>query len=121
MEDLFGKYGGMPFWADFIDNFYEKATTDSSLRDFFANKDVQKIKQMQLSLVEMSMTGSRFSEETIQRAHKNLVVTDALFQHFVRLYESTLIELDVEPEDATHIVETLLAYKQPIIQASRAS
>lgn len=118
MEDLFLKYGGMPFWAEFIDNFYEKVTTDSTLGEFFANKDVSKIKQMQLSLVEMSMTGNRFSEEAISHSHRNLAVTDALFRQFVSLYESSLLELDVEPEDATYIVETLLGFKKQVTQAS---
>ncbi len=121
MDDLFLKYGGMPFWAEFIDNFYEKVTTDSTLGEFFANKDVNKIKQMQLSLVEMSMTGNHFSEGAISHSHRNLNVTDALFRQFVSLYESSLIELEVEPEDATSIIATLLGYKKQVTQAGNNS
>ena len=121
MEDLFLKYGGMPFWAEFIDNFYEKVTTDATLGEFFANKDVQKIKQMQLSLVEMSMTGNHFSEEAISHSHRSVSVTDYLFRRFISLYESSMLELEVEPEDATAIVATLLGYKKQVTQASKSA
>ena len=115
MEDLFTKYGGMPFWAEFIDHFYEKATTDSALREFFANKDMKKIKEMQLSLVEMTITGNHFPEGVITEAHRNLTVTDTLFRQFLSLYESSLIHEGVETEDAAYIVEILLGYKKQVV------
>jgi truncated hemoglobin YjbI len=115
MAELYLKYGGMPFWAEFIDTFYERATTDSALQSYFAGKDVQRIKDMQLSLLEMTLTGGHFSDQQMYEAHKNLAVSDALFKHFISLYEGRLIELGVDAEDATYMTEMLLGYKKQVV------
>lgn len=119
MAELYLKYGGMPFWAEFIDTFYDKATSDSSLQGYFAGKDVQRIKDMQLSLLEMTMTGGHFSDQVMYETHKNLAITDSLFQHFIRLYEGALLDLGVDAEDATYMVEMLLGYKQQVVLGSQ--
>ena len=115
MAEMYLKYGGMPFWAEFMDNFYDKATADTSLQGYFVGKDMQRMKDMQLSLLEMTMTGTRFDEQAMLERHRNLAITDDLFRHFISLYEAELLELGVDAEDATFMVEQLSGYKKQVV------
>lgn len=115
MEELFSKYGGMAFWAEFINTFYDRATTDEVIRDFFAGKDVNKIKEMQVSLLEMTLTGRHFPDDMMYHAHKSLNVNDVHFRRFMELYERALLDLDVDPPDATLMIEALLGYKKQVV------
>ena len=113
--ELFVKYGGMPFWSEFIRRFYEKVTRDAALRDYFSGKDIRRIKEMQLSLLEITLTGGRFPEHVISDAHKHLGLRDGQFKRFVGVYERTLIDLGVEQEDAQFMVEVLLSYRDEVL------
>ena len=115
MVELFVKYGGMPFWAEFINRFYDKVTRDGALREFFVGKDIRRIKEMQLSLLEMTLTGGRFPEEVMFEVHRHLGLTDAHFKRFISLYERTLIDLGVENSDASYMVEMLQGYKEQVV------
>ena len=115
MAEMYLKYGGMPFWAEFINTFYDTATSDPSLQSYFAGKDMERIKDMQLSLLEMTLTGGHFSDQAMYEAHKNLAITDGLFRHFISLYERALLDLGVDAEDATYMVEQLSGYKKQVV------
>lgn len=109
------KYGGMPFWAEFINRFYDRVTRDGTLREFFVSKDIRRIKEMQLSLLEMTLTGGHFPDEVMNEAHKHLGVTDVHFRRFVALYERTLLDMGVDAPDASYMLEVLLGYKEQVI------
>lgn len=109
--ELFVKYGGMPFWSDFIDQFYDRVTRDARLREYFVGRNVRHIKEMQLGLLEMTLTGGKFPEDVMQRTHVNLHITPSDFDRFLGLYEKTLLELDVEPEDSKYMIDLLAVYK----------
>lgn len=115
MVELFVKYGGMPFWAEFINRFYDRVTRDGVLREFFVGKDIRRIKEMQLSLLEMTLTGGHFPDEVMYESHKALGVNDAHFRRFVALYERTLLDMGVDAPDATYMLEMLLGYKEQVV------
>lgn len=114
--EIFVKYGGMPFWSDFIDQFYERVMRDSTLREFFAGRNVRRIKEMQLGLLEMTLTGGKFPEDVMKQTHCSLGITKADFDHFLNLYGETLLELDVEQSDITYMVDLLVVYRSQVAQ-----
>lgn len=114
--ELFVKYGGIPFWSDFIDQLYEKVTQDLRLESYFSTRNVRRIKEMQLGLLEMTLTSGKYEEQDIQRIHENLHVTPEAFDHFFELYELTLAECDVEQEDITQMIGMLVRYKSSVVQ-----
>ena len=112
--ELFMKYGGMPFWSDFIDQFYERVTKDQALRTFFVGRNVDHIKEMQVNLLEMTLSGGKFPEDVMHRTHVDLNITPSHFDRFLSLYEKTLLDLDVEPEDSTYMIDLLAQYKEGV-------
>ena len=115
MAEMYLKYGGMPFWAEFINRFYDKVTRDGALREFFVGKDIRRIKEMQLSLLEMTLTGGHFPDEVMYETHKHLGLSEAHFRRFIGLYERTLIDLGVETVDVSYMVEMLAGYKDQVV------
>lgn len=114
--EIFVKYGGMPFWSDFIDQFYDRVTRDSALRDYFVGRNVRRIKEMQLGLLEMTLTGGKFPEDVMIQTHSNLGITKADFDHFLDLYSEALLELGVEQSDITYMMDILVVYRSQVAQ-----
>lgn len=113
--ELFVKYGGMPFWSEFINRFYDKVTRDGSLREFFAGKDIRRIKEMQLSLLEMTLTGGKFPEDVMNEVHRHLGISDSHFRRFIGIYERTLLDLGVESADVAFMIEMLQGYHDQVV------
>lgn len=115
--EIFTKYGGMPFWTDFMDQFYARVTNHARLQQFFVGRDISHIKEMQLQLLNITVGGGEMSVDVIHQTHCNLGITNADFDSFLRLYEETLLDLGVEPEDRTHLTGLLAVFKNQVAQA----
>jgi len=109
------KYGGLPFWSRFLDYFYDKVTKDSMLRHVFAGKDMKCIKEMQLSLLALTLTCNYYTDTSIHQVHAPLSLTDTLFTRFIGLYERSLEDLGVERGDVAFMLEILDTYKEQVI------
>lgn len=115
--ELFVKYGGLPFWSRFIDYFYERATKDSVLRLVFAGRDMRCIKEMQLSLLALTLTCTHYSDTSIKEVHQSLRLTETIYARFMGLYERSLEDLGVEREDVVFMLEILNSYKSEVIDS----
>ena len=115
--EIFTKYGGMPFWTDFMDQFFARVTNHARLQQFFAEKDPSKVKEMQLQLLNLTVGGGKMSEDVIQQTHCNLGITKADFDSFLRIYEETLLNLGVDSEDRTYLTGLLAVFKSQVAQA----
>jgi truncated hemoglobin YjbI len=111
---LFLKYGGMSFWIVLIDEFYEKVLSDSDLQQFFQHKNQQRIKDMMLSLLEMTFTGERFPDKALL-IHHPLHIEEHHFTTFMSLYEEVLEEMEVEPEDVESLTKVMHSYHDSIV------
>ena len=116
--ELFLKYGGMSFWTEFIDQFYERVTECPELRSFFIGKDQRRIKDMQLSLLEMALTGERFPPDVIREVHRGMDISTEHFAKFMHLYQKVLADMDMEPEDVTFLTELMFGYKDLVVVPS---
>lgn len=113
--ELFIKYGGLPFWSRFLDHFYEKAMKDSMLRFIFVGRDMKCIKEMQLSLLALTLTCGHYSDASIEEVHERLNLTQALFSRFTGLYERALEDLGVQREDVEFMVAILESYRSQVL------
>lgn len=111
------KYGGLPFWSYFIDYFYEKVTRDPMLRSVFAGRDMRCIKEMQLSLLALTLTCGNYTDEGVRMAHERLGVLETSFQRFMTLYQKALEDMGVEKEDITFMLNILEAYRGQVISS----
>lgn len=108
------KYGGMNFWTMLVDEFYDRVLAVPGLSPFFQGKNQQRIKNMMLSLLEMAITGEHFPEKALH-SHKALNITEQHFQLFLEVFEETLNDLEVEPEDVEFLAGTLKSYHSSIV------
>lgn len=113
--ELFIRYGGLPFWSRFLDHFYEKATKDSMLRGLFAGKDMKCIKEMQLSLLALTLTCAHYMDAAIEEVHQHLGLTQVLFARFLGLYERALEDLGVQREDVEFMMAILESYRPQVL------
>lgn len=113
--ELFLKYGGMTFWVGFIDEFYARVTECPELQSFFAGKDQKRIKDMQLSLIEMALTGEQFPQEVVREVHKRMGIGPGHFTKFMDLYQQTLSDLEMEPDDISFLTRLMFEYREEIV------
>lgn len=111
---LFLKYGGMSFWTALIDAFYERVLAAPDLLQFFQHKNQQRIKDMMLSLLEMTFTGERFPDKSLL-IHQPLHIEEHHFTTFLSLYEEALEEMEVEPEDVEFLSRVMRSYHDSIV------
>jgi len=111
---LFLKYGGMSFWTALIDELYDRVLATSSLQPFFPHKNQQRIKDMMLSLLEMTFTGERFPDKSLL-IHQSLHIEEHHFITFLSLYEEVLEEMEVEPEDVEFLARVMHSYHDSIV------
>ena len=115
--ELFVKYGGLPFWSRFIDYFYERVTKDSALRLVFAGRNMKCIKEMQLSLLALTLACTHYSDTSIREVHQSLRLTESSYARFMGLYERSLEDLGVEKGDVAFMLEILDSYKFEVIDS----
>lgn len=116
MASIYDKYGGEGFWEDVLDAFYEKNLSDSTLANFFAGKDVNRIKLMNRGLLAAAFNpaADHFSI-SVKRVHTAFSVSEMAFDGFVRNLNIVLSNFKVQDEDIEEILIVVNSFKEDVV------
>lgn len=73
------------------------------------------IKEMQLSLLALTLTCANYSDTSIREVHQPLSLPETTYVRFMGLYERSLEDLGVEREDVEFMLKILNSYKSEVI------
>ncbi|OMJ96015.1 hypothetical protein SteCoe_391 [Stentor coeruleus] len=114
--NLFQKYGGADFWSDFLNVFYTRITDSELLSRHFADKDIDHIKSMLIGLLEVTLvTEGHYPEDSLKEGHKNMGITGAEFDNWIKIYTSALKDSGIADEDAASILALVQGYRHCIV------
>ena len=105
---LLQKYGGVDFWIDLINDFYNQVIVSPVLGHHFNSKDMESIKNMILGLIQTTFVTQGEAEfDLIRQVHKHLSITNREIDEWINLYQQVLIKYKVDPEDRARLIEVM--------------
>ncbi len=121
MHSLFNRYGGSEKISLWVIAFYEKARESNVLAPYFRNTDFPRLLDHQTKFISSMMGGPmRFDDAAIAHAHRNLGIDREAFDHMLRLFQETLAEFNVAPDDVRGIVAELRRREHLVISEKRS-
>ena len=107
-QTLFEKYGGFSTYRKVVSSFYDQILDSPSLQKYFTGVDMGKLIDHQTKFVAYITGGpASFSDENLARAHKSLQITEEEFEEMIEIFQDTLEDFDLEPEDVAYLVKEL--------------
>lgn len=105
---LYDQLGQEPGITKAVDEFYDRVLADPALQQYFADADVDKVREHQVALLS-SVTGGpqQYTGRALDVTHRRLGVTHAAFDRVVGHLASTLDDLGV-PADVRDQVTGVL-------------
>ena len=115
-ETLYERLGGHDgIWA-VVDDFYDRLLEDDELGPFFADADMEKLRQTQTDfLCEAAGGPETYDAEPVREAHLHIPFTPDHIQRAIELLYESLSEFDVPEEDAEAIVQAIAEYEQDLL------
>ena len=105
-KTLFDKYGGFSTISKIVLTFYDRMIEDDDVGPFFDDVELPKLIDHQTKFISSMMGGpASFSDDHIQRAHKNMTIENHHFDRLKDIVSETLADFSVDPED----IEVVLA------------
>lgn len=96
---------------------YDKLLDDDEIGPFFDEVDLPKIVYHQTKFVSSLMGGpASFTDDHLERAHGQLVVSDRHLDQLKNLVNETLAEFNVEPNDINLVLEEFEARRALIVK-----
>jgi hemoglobin len=113
---LYDRIGGASAIADLVDRFYAVVMKDESLRPYFANVAMDKVKRMQEEFISLALGGPRgYSGRSIKEAHGNLRITLVAFQKFMQHLFEVLQQYDLSQRDCYDVICRLNCYVNDVV------
>ena len=118
MATLFDKYGGLTTFHKITAMFYQKLLDSPQVSHFFIGIDIKLLTEHQVNFLASALGGPNIYEgRDIKKAHSHLKISQAHFDEVIMVLEETLEEEGVEPKDITTIVNTMIPFKNDIVNA----
>ncbi|CAG9319273.1 unnamed protein product [Blepharisma stoltei] len=108
-HNIVGKYGGDEFWSMFIDSLYQKILSFESLKAYFKTSCVKMIADGMFKIFNGCATLE--FRRNVRSAHNSLGISESNFSLYIKLFEDTLIEFNVEEEDKQMIMSQIKSMK----------
>ena len=109
---LLQKYGGVDFWIDLINNFYNEVIVSPVLGQHFTSKDLEGIKNMILGLIQTTFVNQGEAElDIVRRAHKHLSITNREMDEWIYLYHQVLIKYKINQEDIARLLSVMESFR----------
>ncbi len=123
--NLYDKVGGMSSIDAAVELFYERILEDESLKDFFADVDMDRLQGMQRAFVALALGGpDEYEGRDLRSAHAHLVDKGLNEDHFnsvLQHFGAALKELDVSDQLIGSIAERVASVKNDVLGIEDAS
>ncbi len=103
-KSLFDKYGGFSTVSKIVLSLYDRLLEDDDVGPFFDDVDLPRLIDHQTKFVSSLMGGpASFSDDHIERAHKDMPITDLHFDKLKSIVAETLTDFGVLEDDIVAI------------------
>lgn len=115
-ETLYERLGGHDGIRAVVDDFYDRLLDDDELGPFFADADMEKLRQTQTDfLCEAAGGPETYDAEPVREAHLHIPFTPDHIQRAIELLDESLAEFNVPEEDAEAVVQAIAEYEQDLL------
>lgn len=115
---LFERLGGEAAVAAVVDVFYDRVLGDPDLKPYFAEVDLDRLKQHQRRFVGQALGARRpYSGRSMREAHENLAITRSAFGRVVDHLAAALAAAGVDEAAIGAVAELLGPLQQDIVTA----
>lgn len=115
-QSMFHRYGGFASVSKVVSAFYDKAVDSPLLGPYFETMDMPRIIDHQTKFIAALMGGpASYSNEELERVHRNLNINDREFQEMVDLLKETLEDFDFEDSDIAAVQGEIVSRKRFIV------
>jgi len=115
-ETLYERLGGREAIRAVVDDFYARLLADDELGPFFADTDMESLKEHQTDyLCEAAGGPAEYTGPDIRAAHLHVPFTDALLDRSVEHLLASLDEFDVTGEDREAVVGAITTHADDLL------
>jgi len=116
-KSLFDQYGGFSTVSKVVLELYERLLDDDDVGPFFDDVDMPKLIDHQTKFVSSLMGGpASFSNEHIERAHRNMVIEHHHFDRLKVILHDVLSDFGVEHSDIATILSAFETRRPLLIE-----
>jgi hemoglobin len=117
-ETIFDRYGGFATVSRIVGDFYDQALNSPILGPFFIGVDTKTLIDHQTKFVASMMGGpASFSNEHLDRVHRQLGIDDPAFEEMVLVFRDTLEDHEIEEGDIAEVLGEIQARRMFIVHA----
>jgi hemoglobin len=123
IDKLYETIGGNSTIQAATESFYRRILQDETLRQFFTETDMSRLKSGQSMFLSMLLGGRAvYTGKELDAAHSKLTgLNDQHFDTFIAHFRAALDEVGVKRENAEQVVQLLEAKREKIVQRSSAA
>ena len=115
MQTLFQKYG-LKAIGQVVSSFYEKIEEAESLKTYFANINMDRLRDHQTDFMSQILGGPViYDPGTLLRMHQGLNISNVDFDLVASFLLASLQECGVEPDDITTVMTLVSNTRQDIV------
>ncbi|MGE0659034.1 MAG: group 1 truncated hemoglobin [Reyranellaceae bacterium] len=119
---MFQRYGGFAAIHRIVSAFYDRVLDCPALEPYFQGVAMDRLIDHQTKFIASLMGGpASFSDDAIRRAHQHLGISESEMHTMATVLRETLLDHEVEAEDADEVQAALLRYTPLICAQQRAS
>ena len=119
IDQLYDLIGGSKTVSAATDAFYRRVLADDTLRGFFKETDLARLRERQSMFVSMLLGGRVvYTGKDISAAHARVRaegLTDAHFDSFLKHFRGALLEVGVNAEKVHQVVQLLESRRSAIL------
>lgn len=117
-ETIFERYGGFSTVSRVVSDFYDQALDSPILSPYFVGVDTKTLIDHQTKFVASMMGGpASYSNEHLDRVHKELRIDDPAFEEMCDLFRETLEDHDLKEGDIAEVMGEIRSRKVYIVHA----
>ncbi len=115
-QSLYDRLGGREGIRMVVDAFYDHLLDDPTLAPFFADADMEYLRQTQTTFLCDAAGGPEHYDAAPPRdAHLDIPFTPAHIQRTLEILEETLDDYDIPPNDADEVIQAIAAYEDDLL------
>lgn len=123
MTTIYDEIGGAPAVTLVVDRFYDRLVADPTVNQYFAGKDMARLKAHQRALVTVALGGmsETYTGRLMGPAHAGLNITGDAFDRILMHLEAVLVDAGVAPITIGKIMAILEPLRPEVVQSATAA
>lgn len=118
-RSMFERYGGFAKISRVVTEFYGRVLASPVMRPYFAGVDMRRLVDHQTKFIAAVMGGpASFSNDTLERVHSHLGITEEAFATMAALLRETLEDFEFDDADVQAVCEDVLSRRNFIVKRS---